>query len=133
MYDWNTTEGLGAFSNTVPAEYLPAKSQNWAYNVFGGGEVPHLVFVFSDITTTAGSGLSYTGKQYVTVKGFRDATTQNPLQSIENGKTYTFTDGITISEDNLTDTPEGDPANGTEPDVDVSETPWGDNSVQPIH
>ncbi len=71
------------------ASMKPAPGNTWAYQVFGGApEIAHVIVKLSDIVDVNGHNQA---DQYLTVKGFRDATTDEALPTLDAGKVYRIT------------------------------------------
>lgn len=123
--DYGMTTAQGLSENNWPASFTPtwatdaydagvtslAGTKAYAYQVFAGNLVPHIIYKVSG-TVTAGYKLSdgtegaFTGK-FITVKGFKDGTTS--LTVIEAHKIYKMgleNGGIEITPEEITDKPE---------------------------
>lgn len=102
----------------------------WAYQVVpNAGNTANtqlqVIVRLSDVTAT---GLTYTGDQFLTIRGFLDSTTGN-LVPIEAGKIYTIsTADFAFDENNITDTPVTE-AVGVY--LKVTVTPWTSVAVKP--
>lgn len=105
----------------------------YAYQVFAGDMVPHIIYKVSgeledNSQLSDGTSGAFTGK-YVTVNGFKDGNTA--LTSIEAHKIYKMglTDGgIEITPDEITDKPEKDKIDLV---VDITVADWTEVTVTP--
>jgi len=108
LYDWITTP---ATTNVVK----PTTDGNvWGYNVFAanaGSTVPRIVIRLSNVTAKTGS---YTGSQFITVKGFNDKDGK-PLGTIKPGNVYKLATGLTFKDEDVTIKP-------NMPNIDVKVT-----------
>lgn len=126
LCDFNATApGLGhSISSTSKSAAVPnadPEDKNvWAYNVLAPKsvdgatvaalEAPHVVIRLSGLTTKddVTPGSVYTTTQYLTVKEFRDVTTEELISSFDPGYIY-FIKNLTFDESNLTPIPEEEP------------------------
>ncbi len=95
--------GRADVSGTVAA----GSGKVWGYNLFGHATlIPHIVIHLTDIVCE--SGYSYTETDgYLTIKGFKDATTLVPITSFDAGKIYKVAAGaFEFGLDDITTDPE---------------------------
>lgn len=99
----------------------------WAYNIFtADGNVPHIILKFSDIETS--NGTTFNSPQFITVKGFNDASTGTSLSKLEKGKVYKFASGIPVDDSNFTSEPE---LESVDVDVAVQVMAWEEHNITP--
>lgn len=128
VYDWYSTPMAATGSPLVAA---PATAgQVWGYNLFAtaaGSAVPRIIIRLTNITTTSGSGISYTDDQFITIKGLKDGATS--LTTIKAGEVYNIAAGAFVfDETNLTPTPNLSTIDVT---VTVTLTQWTAVDVTP--
>lgn len=148
IYDW-FPEGAGALKDGIIASAKIAKpitaSKIWGYNVFATkagalASVPRIIIRFSSVSTTTESGVTFTGPQFITIKGFvkgansvtqtgePDITEGNSIPTIKSGHVYNIGAGVlTFDESNLTPLP-----NMKTKDVTVTIPKWVVVPVKPV-
>lgn len=107
----------------------------YAYQVFAGNLVPHIIYkvagtVSDGYKLSDGTTGAFTGK-YVTVKGFKDETSGAALTAIEAHKIYKMgleNGGIEITPDEITDQPEKEKVDLI---VAITVAPWTVQNVTP--
>lgn len=123
-HDYDESVGLGYVNGPT---YLPTSGAVWAYNVFtADGNVPHIVLKFSEIMTN--NGAFFNSPQFITVKGFNDASTGERLSRLEKGKVYKFAAGIPVNDSNFTSEPE---LESVDVDVTVKVMAWKEHIITP--
>lgn len=129
VYDW-FTPSLIATGSPLKAQPVAANSV-WGYNVFAaagstGSAAPRIIIRLKDITTTAGSGITYSDDQFLTIKLKKAGTV---LDMIKAGEVYNIGSGVLkFDETNLTPTPNLTPINIS---VNVSIASWVPVSITP--
>lgn len=125
-YDYNAT-GIGTFTSATKV-YAPSSGSAWVYNLLAptdGTQFPHIEIVMSNFNSNAG----LLAKQYITVTGFADATTGQPIASFEAGKIYK----IANFEFDETDLVVGPAIGRVTAQVTVSLAQWKEVNVNPIN
>jgi len=101
LYDYDT-DGIGTFTNNI---VKPSQENHvWAYNVLAGNPAPRIVLRLSGVKV---GGQLLNGDRFITIKGFKDEATSQPITVFEPGKIYTIAAGnLKFSETDLTAIPE---------------------------
>lgn len=123
--------GEGTGTTTVTAG---SGSEVWAYQFIPGAsgagrEGIRVVIALSDITGSTGS---YSGTQYLNIRGLVANTNSDPNptpMSLERGKIYNMGANLTFDEGDLSPVPNPDDISLT---VKITVTPWGVETVKPI-
>ncbi|WP_027326446.1 MULTISPECIES: hypothetical protein [Bacteroides] len=120
--------------SAVGLEVTPSpSSKRWAYHAFQNEGTTanaqlQLVFKLSNITTTPGSGVTISGTQFLTVRGFKDSGTGD-IVKLEKGKIYTISKAnFKFDESNLTPVPNTDAVGVW---LKVTVKPWEVVAVKP--
>ena len=124
VYDWYT-DGLASVGNVVKPEKAV-----WGYNLFakanGSNDFPRIIIRLTDIVTSGGA--SFANPQFITIKGFNDASAA-ALTTIVPGKVYTIaTAGFSFDETNLTPDPNMETKAVS---VEVGVTSWDNIPITP--
>lgn len=128
IYDWYAPALPSAANKVAPA----TAGQVWGYNVFAqaigtGSAVPRIIIRLNNVTTTAASGITFTGPQFITVKGLLDSGVA--LTTIEAGKVYNLAaGGLEFDHTNITPQPN---VSAIDVEVTVTVADWIPVSVTP--
>lgn len=123
IYDWYTG-GLASVENVAK----PTKTV-WGYNLFAktddSNDFPRIIIRLSDIVTSGGA--SFADPQFITIKGFNDASAV--LTTIKPGNVYTIASaGFKFDETNLTPLPNMETKAVS---VDVTVSSWVNIPITP--
>lgn len=101
LYDYSTS-GIGIYNNKVVKP--DAGNKVWAYNVLAGNPAPRIILRLSGVKV---NGQSLNGDRFITIKGFKDDATGQPITVFEPGKIYTIAAGkLKFNENDLSAIPE---------------------------
>ncbi len=129
LHDWYSTPTPGVSATGGGFQVTAGTNQRWAYQVIPNDATDknkqlQIIIRLSDIIAT---GLTYTNDQFLSIRGFKDAS--NNDVKIEAGKIYTIsTADFEFDENNITDTPVTE---GVGVYLKVTVTPWSPVAVKP--
>lgn len=124
LYDYKTAApGIGSLDGL---KFAPEAGKVWAYNMFAGSPVPHIIIRLSAVTA---KDIVFTGDQYITIRTYTNTETDKAVKTFEPGKNYKIGAGIfTFDEDDLTPEPE---SKTKDVEVKVTLLTWKDVNVKP--
>lgn len=131
FYTWSATNFGNTSTNLTKTVdgVLPTSTKVWAYNVLapeGAGLQPSRLIIA--LNNVLASGFTFTGPQFVTVKGFKDSSSQ-PVTHFEAGNIYSIdAASLVFDETNVGGTAEAKDIDVT---VKVTKVTWARQSITP--
>ncbi len=111
------------FDREIAADVTPADV--WGYNLFAS-PTPQIIIKLTDVVA---AGQTYSATQFITVNGFRDKTTLDPIANLAGGMIYTIEAGsLVIKPEHLNPDPSVIPF---AVDVTVTQAEWDETEVVP--
>ncbi len=129
FHNWFAPSLVAALTGGI-YEITAGAGMRWAYQVIPNANTAanDQLQIIMRLTNVTGTGLTYTGDQFLTIRGFLDSATGTPV-TIQPGKIYTIsTADFEFDENDITDTPV---TNAVGVYLKVTVTPWSPVAVKP--